>query len=56
MAQTCGQLDFAQKAIATNGGGDVVTQHLDGDVTIMLDACARYTVAMPPLPSSRETR
>jgi hypothetical protein len=36
MTQFRGQLDLAQEAVAADAGGDVITQHLDGHVAIVL--------------------
>ena len=56
MLQVCGGADFRQESLAAERGAEVGMQHLDGDIWSCLRSCARYTVAMPPAPSSRSIR
>jgi hypothetical protein len=49
-------LDLAQKAVGAQVGREVLAQHLDRDLAVMAQSAARYTVAIPPAPSSRSMR
>jgi hypothetical protein len=48
-----GGADFQKEPFRANGGGECRRQHLDGDLTGMLQVLGEINVAMPPRPSSR---
>jgi len=56
MLQRRGGLDFLDEPVGAEHGGEFGLQDLDRDLAIVLEVLARYTVAMPPAPSSRSRR
>jgi len=51
-----GGLDLDHEALGAEDGGEFGFQDLGGDLALVLEVSARYTVAMPPAPSSRSRR
>jgi hypothetical protein len=46
-------LDLLDEPVGAEDGGQLGFQDLDGDLAVVLEVRRRYTVAMPPAPSSR---
>ena len=56
MLQRRGGLDLLHEALGAEHGRQLGLEDLDGDLAVVLEVAARYTVAMPPGPSSRSIR
>ena len=53
MLQPGGEADLALEALGSERGGELGVEHLERDRAVVLEVAHRYTVAMPPRPSSR---
>ena len=56
MLQPGGDLDLAKEPLGAEHVCQLGPEDLDGHLAVMFEVGARYTVAMPPCPSSRSIR